>query len=137
MRGDPSFPTMNTNHNGWTASELADHTAKQIPAYLPKPTERLVRYYTSIGILDKPSRSDADKRRAIYGERQFLQLALAMVFNFAGPGAVEAHKRGYLRVPQNLANMLHEALNPGGIAFQANALKAKVRIVQAKKGGSK
>jgi len=128
------------SHNqtsGWTASELAAHTAKQIPAYLPKPTERLVRYYTSIGILDKPSRSDADKRRAIYGERQFLQLALSLVFNFAGPGAVEAHKRGYLRVPQNLANMLHEALNPGGIAFQANALKVKVRHVAGKKGGLK
>jgi hypothetical protein len=128
---------MNTNPSVWTASELADHTAKQLPAYCDKPTERLVRYYTSIGILDKPSRSDADKRRAMYGERQFLQLALAMVFNFAGPGAVEAHKRGYLRAPNNLSNMLHEALNPGGIAFQANALKAKVRIVPAKKGGSK
>jgi hypothetical protein len=136
---------MKPTKSGWTASELADHTAKQLPAYCDKPTERLVRYYTSIGILDKPSRSDADKRRAIYGERQFLQLALATVFNYAGPGAVEAQKRGYFRFPagsptgteQNLRDLYHQAINPGGIAYDANRLKAKVQIVAGKKGGSK
>ena len=135
---------MKTTQSGWTASELADHTAKKIPAYLPKPTERLVRYYTSIGILDKPSRSDADKRRAIYGERQFLQLALSLVFNFAGPGAVEAHKRGWFKLPKALepnlndamAHMFNEAISPGGVAFEANARKAKVQAA-IKKGGLK
>jgi hypothetical protein len=129
---------MKTTESGWNASELADHTAKQVPAYCNKPTERLVRYYTSIGILDKPSRTDADKRRAVYGARQAYQLILAMIFNYAGPGAVAAHKRGYLRMPSEvLANMIHEAKNPGGIGYQAHALKVKVQSVVAKKGGSK
>jgi hypothetical protein len=129
---------MKPTQSGWTASELADQTAKQLPAYCNKPTERLVRYYTSEGILDKPARTDADKRRAIYGQRQILQLSLAMIFNYAGPGAVAAHKRGYLRMDNDhLANMLHEATNPGGIAYQANALKVKVLNVASKKGGSK
>jgi hypothetical protein len=129
---------MKTTQSGWNASELADHTAKQLPAYCDKPTERLVRYYTSIGILDKPTRTDADKRRAVYGARQFLQLSLAMIFNYAGPGAIEANKRGYMRAPNEvLANMIHEAKNPGGIGYQAHALKVKVQSVVAKKGGSK
>jgi hypothetical protein len=145
MRGDPFFPTMKPTQSGWTASELADQTAKQLPAYCDKPTERLVRYYTSVGILDKPSRTDNDKRRAIYGERQLYQLLLAMVFNYAGPGAVEAHKRGYFRFPlgsptgteNNLRDLYHQAINPGGIAHDAHRLKAKVQVVAGKKGGAK
>ena len=141
---------MKQTNSGWTASELADQTAKQVPAYCNKPTERLVRYYTSLGILDKPARIDADKRRSIYGERQLHQLLLAVVFNYAGPGAVQAHKRGYFRFrtdsptgteksaswlcnSTNLKDLYHQAISPGGIAYEANALKAKV----AKKGGSK
>lgn len=75
---------MKTTQSGWNASELADQTAKQVPAYCNKPTERLVRYYTSIRILDKPSRTDADKRRAVYGERQQNQLICALLASWAG-----------------------------------------------------
>ena len=132
---------MKTTQSGWNASELADQTAKQVPAYCNKPTERLVRYYTSIRILDKPSRTDADKRRAVYGERQMYQLLLAVVFNYAGPGAVKAHKRGYFRfrtdsptgTEQNLKDLYHQAISPGGTAYEAHAQKVKV----VKKGGSK
>lgn len=75
---------MKPTQSGWTASELADQTAKQVPAYCNKPTERLVRYYTSIGILDKPARTDADKRRAVYGTRQLNQLFVALMASWAG-----------------------------------------------------
>lgn len=142
MRGDPFFPTMKHNQPGkWTASELADHAAKQVPAYLDKPTERLVRYYTTRNILDKPTRTDADKRRAVYGDRQLYQLLLALVFNYAGPGAIEAHSRGYFRFPTTsaggtehaLRDLYLQAIGPGGIANSAYTLKAKVKV----KGGSK
>ena len=142
MRGDPFFPTMKHNQPGkWTASELADHAAKQVPAYCNKPTERLVRYYTTRQILDKPTRTDADKRRAVYGERQLYQLLLAIVFNYAGPGAIEAHSRGYFRFPttsptgteQNLKDLYHQAISPGGTAYDGHALKVKIKV----KGGSK
>lgn len=75
---------MKPTNSGWTASELADQTAKQVPAYCNKPTERLVRYYTSQQILDKPARIDADKRRAIYGQRQLNQLSVALMASWAG-----------------------------------------------------
>lgn len=80
---------MKTTQSGWNASELADQTAKQVPAYCNKPTERLVRYYTSIGILDKPSRTDADKRRAVYGTRQLNQLFVALLASWAGKSVDE------------------------------------------------
>lgn len=115
----------------WTASELADHAAKQLPAYCDKPTERLVRYYTTRQILDKPTRTDADKRRAVYGERQLYQLLLAVVFNYAGPGAVMAHARGYFG--GSLKDLYDRAIQPGGIAYEA-AVKAKAA---KSKGGSK
>lgn len=80
---------MKPTQSGWNASELADQTAKQVPAYCNKPTERLVRYYTSIGILDKPSRTDADKRRAVYGTRQLNQLFVALLASWAGKSVDE------------------------------------------------
>lgn len=75
---------MKPTQRGWNATELADQTAKQLPAFCKKPTERLVRYYTTVGILDKPARIDADKRRAIYGERQLNQLRVALVASWCG-----------------------------------------------------
>lgn len=68
---------------GWTASELADLVNQQKHGCI-RASERLVRYYTSQRLLDRPARSDNDARRAIYGERQLAQLKLAMALSHRG-----------------------------------------------------
>jgi len=70
---------------GWTASELADLVNKQTHGCI-RASERLVRYYTSQRLLDRPARTDKDARRAIYGERQLAQLKLVMALSHRGIG---------------------------------------------------
>jgi DNA-binding transcriptional MerR regulator len=70
---------------GWTASELADLVNQQTHGCI-RASERLVRYYTSQRLLDRPARSDNDGRRAIYGERQLAQLKLSMALSHRGIG---------------------------------------------------
>ena len=76
---------MSNINNGWTASELADLVNKQAHGCI-RASERLVRYYTTIRLLDRPARTDKDARRAIYGERQLAQLKLAMALSHRGIG---------------------------------------------------
>ncbi|CAB4138906.1 MerR-type HTH domain containing protein [uncultured Caudovirales phage] len=68
---------------GWTASELADLVNKQTHGCI-RASERLVRFYTTRRLLDRPARTDKDARRAIYGERQLAQLKLAMALSHRG-----------------------------------------------------
>lgn len=76
----------NININtGWTASELADLVNQQTHGCI-RASERLVRFYTSKRLLDRPTRSDNDGRRAIYGDRQLAQLKLAMALSHRGIG---------------------------------------------------
>ena len=70
---------------GWTASELADLVNQQTHGCI-RASERLVRYYTTQRLLDRPARTDNDGRRAIYGERQLAQLKLAMALSHRGIG---------------------------------------------------
>ncbi len=76
---------MNNINTGWMASELA-HLVNQQAHGCIRASERLVRYYTTVGILDRPTRTDKDARRAIYGERQLAQLKLAMALSHRGIG---------------------------------------------------
>lgn len=76
---------MSNINTGWTASELADLVNQQTHGCI-RASERLVRYYTSQRLLDRPTRSDNDGRRAIYGERQLAQLKLAMALSHRGIG---------------------------------------------------
>ena len=70
---------------GWTASELADLVNQKQHGCI-RASERLVRYYTSQRILARPARTDKDKRRAIYGEHQLVQLKLALALSQRGIG---------------------------------------------------
>lgn len=76
---------MSNINTGWTASELADLVNKQTHGFI-RASERLVRYYTSQRLLDRPARTDKDGRRAIYGERQLAQLKLVMALSHRGIG---------------------------------------------------
>ena len=76
---------MSNIDTGWTASELADLVNQQTHGCI-RASERLVRYYTTQRLLDRPARTDNDGRRAIYGERQLAQLKLAMALSHRGIG---------------------------------------------------
>ena len=74
---------MSNINTGWTASELADLVNQQAHGCI-RASERLVRFYTTKRLLDRPTRSDNDGRRAIYGARQLAQLQLAMALSHRG-----------------------------------------------------
>jgi DNA-binding transcriptional MerR regulator len=76
---------MSNINTGWTASELADLVNQQTHGCI-RASERLVRYYTSQRLLDRPARTDNDGRRAIYGEHQLVQLKLALALSQRGIG---------------------------------------------------
>src|SRR5690606_40309537 len=63
----------------WTIGELAEHAARllgpdgQVSGRVrPVPNERLIRWYTTIGLLDPPIARRG--RVALYGRRHLLQL---------------------------------------------------------------
>jgi DNA-binding transcriptional MerR regulator len=67
-----------------TASMLAEIASRELGGAFGKITERTVRFYTSQGILSKPLRDGDDKRQALYGYRQLIQLKYTLVLSRLG-----------------------------------------------------
>ena len=84
----------------------ADAADSRVRAY---PDARTVRYYQSIGVVDRPLRYDG--RRAIYGERHLLQAITVKVLQSEGYSLAQIQAR----VPTLTTEQLRAALGSYGI----------------------
>lgn len=66
----------------------------------PAPDARTIRYYQSLGLLDRPLRHDG--RQAIYGYRHLLQAVVVKL--------LQAHGQGLAEIQQGLSGVTTDAL---------------------------
>lgn len=67
-----------------TASMLAEIASRELGGAFGKITERTVRFYTSQGLISKPAREGDDKRQALYGYKQLIQLKYTLILSRLG-----------------------------------------------------
>lgn len=127
----------------WTISELAEHAAAALAADgVPRvngrvrdlPNERLIRWYTSIGLLDPPVGRRG--RTALYGPRHLLQLLAVKRRQALGRSIAEIQVE-LAGVPDSLLRRIAapdtDGLAPAGTTPQeVSAPKAQTPTVQGK-----
>ncbi len=116
----------------WTLEEFVEVVNELLPQFLPLPegetrileavNPRLVRHYTTQGLLDKPQRSGREVR---YGYRHLLQLLLLrrLLMEGYGSGAIE-------RLSLSQSNAELEALLQGGVQLKAETANPALAFLQ-------
>lgn len=105
---------MVTEHINLTLEELADEVAYMLQYYnllgahsdsrvSPVPDARTIRYYTTLGLLDRPR---VEGRQARYGKRQLLQLLAIKALQGNGLPLADIQSRIYGRTESELESML-------------------------------
>lgn len=132
--------TLAQSQPAWTLEEFVDCLNQLLPTILPQPLRdddainpRLVRYYTSEGLVDRPERQG---REARYHYRHLLQVLLVrrLLQEGYGLGAIAS-------LLQNKANAELEALLHGGVQLTLETANPALAFLQSLKaaplGGSK
>src|SRR6476620_8048531 len=101
-------------HISLTLEQLADEVAYSLEYYdllgvhsdsrvAPVPDARTIRYYTTLGLIDRPR---VEGRQAKYGKRQLLQLLAIKALQSHGLPLSEIQSRIYGRSEAELESML-------------------------------
>jgi DNA-binding transcriptional MerR regulator len=103
-----------TGKSGWTLDELVDQAKRLLDRLgieagdrdgrvLSVPDARTVRYYATLGLVDRP---DIVAREARYGRRQSLQLAAIKALQSQGLPLADVQKRLYAKTDEELNALL-------------------------------
>lgn len=103
----------------------------------PAPDARTVRYYTTLGLLDRPR---IQGREARYGRHHLVQLAAVKALQAQGLSLVDAQARLYGRTERELEALLRSAATRGrqvtpavgqAVAWREVVLEPGLRLVAA------
>jgi len=118
--------------SNWSLEELVQIANKLLPQFLPEEkahtrvreevTPRLIRHYTSQGMLDEPLK---DGREARYSYRHLLQILLVRRLLSEGYGASAIDKLAILKSDQEL-----EALLQGGVQLTVTPANPALAFLQ-------
>lgn len=103
-------PVSRYNRTIGTASQLATAVNAKLRElgikHFSRATERTVRYYRTRRLIDGPYASEADMRKALFGELQLYQVALLLVLGARGHKLTKAK-----RMVDSIINRYHDGVD--------------------------